>query len=696
MATFTRSQGLLVSIGAAALGGTALAMLLAGNIVAGARATAADISTPFVGPDVPVCHTPAATGVPNMMLRLAQTEVPRAEMSAASPAPAFAETEPPLWAGLGSITYKVTTANERAQAYFDQGLRLAYAFNHGEAQRAFRMAQKLDGDCAMCFWGEALVLGPNINVPMPEDAVAPAYAAAQKAKALAGKASPREQALIGALAVRYGSDPKAARAPFDAAYAAEMAKVATQFSDDDEIATLYAEAVMDLSPWDYWKPGGREPNPQSVPIVPTLERVLERNPGHPGAIHFYIHAVEASDRPKRAEPYADRLRGAIPGAGHLVHMPSHIYYRVGRYLDALEDNKTAVKVDEKYLADTNAPMGAYRLGYYPHNVHFVMASAQMAGDGKTVIAAAEKLRELIPDQLAGGIAMVQPVKAAPYFAHAQFSSPETILALPDPGDAIPYVKAMWLYTRGVALAQRRDFAGAGAAANAIETLERTADFKLLKDSNVPAQQVLRIARTLILARVAQAKGDHRTAVAQFEQAAALQDALPYTEPPYWYYPIRQSLAAALLQAGRYAEAERQFQRALSRAPSNGWSYYGLAQLYKARGNTSAARKAEADLARIWIGDRQLLADFQSLKLARIGVVAGQKRRPRALARASGSEPYPSGCDVLRWTASREEQWTRRAPATYSCFIRSSSRTRSGASLKPAPSWEFAVRRRRLG
>ena len=579
--------------------------MLAGNIVAGARATSADIST-FFGPDVPVCHTPAATGMPNMMLRLAQTEVPRAEMSAASPAPAFAETEPPLWPGLGSITYKVTTANERAQAYFDQGLRLAYAFNHGEAQRAFRMAQKLDGDCAMCLWGEALVLGPNINVPMPEDAVAPAYAAAQKAKALAGKASPREQALIGALAVRYGSDPKAARAPLDAAYAAEMAKVATQFSDDDEIATLYAEAVMDLSPWNYWKPGGREPNPQSVPIVPTLERVLARNPNHPGAIHFYIHAVEASDRPKRAEPYADRLRGAIPGAGHLVHMPSHIYYRVGRYLDALEDNKIAVKVDEKYLADTNAPMGAYRLGYYPHNVHFVMASAQMAGDGKTVIASAEKLRELIPDQLAGGVAMSQPVKAAPYFAHAQFSTPETILALPDPGDGIPYVKAMWLYARGVALASRRDFAGAGAAANAIETLERTADFKLLKESNVPAQEVLRIARTVILARVAQAKGDHRTAVAQFEQAAALQDALPYTEPPYWYYPIRQSLAAALLQAGRYAEAERQFQRALSRAPANGWSYYGLVQLYKARGNTSAARKAEADLARIWIGDRQLL------------------------------------------------------------------------------------------
>src|SRR5262245_21346809 len=604
MATITRSQRLLASLGAAALGGTALLTMVGGNIFT--LAAAVDMTAPFDGADFPICHTPAATKVPGIMLRMAQTEVPRAEMSAAKPGPAFADTEAPLWTGLGSISYKIATANERAQAYFDQGLRLAYAFNHGEAQRAFRMGQKLDPECAMCFWGEALVLGLNINLPMQEDANAPAFAAAQKAKALAGKASAREQALIGALTARYGSDPKAARPAFDKAYASAMAKVAAQYPDDDEIATFYAEAVMDLSPWDYWKPGGRKPNPQSVPIVPTLERVLARNPNHAGAIHLYIHAVEASDRPKRAEPYADRLRGAIPSAGHLVHMPSHIYYRVGRYLDALEDNKTAVKVDEKYLAETNAPMGVYRLGYYPHNVHFVMASAQLAGDGPTVIAAAEKLSKLIPDEAARGIAMVQPVKAAPYFAHAQFSAPETILALPDPGDTIPYVKAIWLYARGVALAARGDFAGAAKTAAAIETLERTSDFKLLKESNVPAQEVLHIARTVVLARVAQAQGNTRAAIARFGRAAELQDALPYTEPPYWYYPIRQSLAAALLQDGRYAEAERQFQRALARAPANGWSYYGLAELYKARGNTAAAKKAEADLAKTWIGDRKLL------------------------------------------------------------------------------------------
>jgi tetratricopeptide (TPR) repeat protein len=602
MSTSMRSHGLIVSTGAAALAGTALATLLTGTIAtfADSFSAATDVSLPVASRDVPICHTPS------IMLRLAQTEVPRAEMSAASTTPAFADTEPPLWSGLGSITYKITTTNERAQTFFNQGLRLAYAFNHGEAQRAFRQAQKLDPECAMCFWGEALVLGPNINLPMQEDAAAPAYAAAQKAKALAGKATARERALIEAVAARYGNDPKAARAPFDKAYATEMAKAASQFPNDDQIVTLYAEAVMDLSPWDYWKPGGHEPNPQSVPIVPTLERVLARNPNHPGAIHFYIHAVEASDRPKRAEPFADRLRGAIPGAGHLVHMPSHIYYRVGRYLDALADNKTAVGVDEKYLADSSAPMGVYRMGYYPHNVHFVMASAQMAGDGQTVIAAAEKLGKLIPDEAARGIAMVQPVKAAPYFAHAQFSPSETILALPDPGDAVPYAKALWLYARGVALTAQGDFAGATAAADAIETLERTADFKLLKESNIPAQEVLRIARAVVLARVAQAKGDKHSAIAQFKRAAELQDALPYTEPPYWYYPIRQSLAAALLQAGRFAEAKQQFERALRRAPANGWSYYGLAELHKSRGETAAARKAEADLAKTWIGDRKLL------------------------------------------------------------------------------------------
>jgi tetratricopeptide (TPR) repeat protein len=603
----------LFSSTAISLGGIVFLGSLTGEVISGgggalmgeARATVVPASS---SSDFPICHTPDAAERTNTMLRLAQTrtEVPPTEMKAAMPAPAFADSDPPLWDGLGSVTYKVSTSSADAQAYFDQGLRLAYAFNHGEAQRAFRKAQKLDPSCAMCFWGEALVLGPNINFPMQEDAVGPAFAAVQRALTLSPNASPREQALIAALETRYSQDPKADRAPLDAAYAAAMGKLAADFPDDNEIALLYAEAVMDLSPWNYWQPGGHEPNPQSAPIVPTLERVLAKDPNHPGAIHIYIHAVEASDRPQRAEPHADRLRGAIPGAGHLVHMPSHIYYRVGRYLDALAVNKIATTVDEKYLADTSAPMGVYRLGYYPHNVHFVLASAQMAGDGTTVIAAAEKLRGLIPDEVARDIAMVHPVKAAPYFAHAQFSGPETILALPDPGDAMPYVKAMWRYSRGIAYAAQRNFDAAMAEADAIAALERATDFSLLKASGVPGEEVMRLARSVIEGRVAQAQGNLTAAIARFEEAAALQDTLPYTEPPYWYYPVRQTLAAALLQAGRLPEAEDQFQRALKRAPANGWSYYGLLQVYRARGDATAAAQAEAELARTWVGDRQML------------------------------------------------------------------------------------------
>ena len=592
-------------VAGAALGGL-LAPFAVGSVPTGSSGIGTASDRPF-GADVPICRAPAAHGGAGPMMRLAQarTEVPPAGMQAASPAAAFADTDPPLWEGLGTVTYKVTTSNEQAQGYFNQGLRLTYAFNHGEAQRAFRKAQKLDPECAMCFWGEALVLGPNINLPMQDDAVAPAFAAAEKARGLSPKASAREQALIAAVATRYAKDAKADRAPLDAAYASAMEKVAAQFPDDNEIAVLYAESVMDLSPWNYWQPGGREPNPQSAAIVPTLERVLAREPNHPGAIHYYIHAVEASDRPERAEPHADRLRGAIPGAGHLVHMPSHIYYRVGRYLDALADNKTAAEVDEKYLAATNAPMGVYRLGYYPHNVHFVMASAQMAGDGPTVIAAAEKLRGLIPDEVARVIALVQPVKAAPYFAHALFSPSATVLALPDPGDAIPYVKAMWHYARGVASVAQGDFSAAKAEASAIAALEG-GDFTLLNASGVPAKDVLTLARTVIEARMAQRQGDKAAAIERFERAAALQDGLPYMEPPYWYYPVRQSLAVALMQAGRLDDAETQFKQALNRAPANGWSWYGLAELYKARGKADQASKLEADLAKMWIGDRQQL------------------------------------------------------------------------------------------
>ena len=464
----------LLSTCAAVIGGAGLLTFAAArapepDTFATTAATGVPFSHSAFGFDAPICHSSKAIASAAGTIRLAQTpEVPPAGLPAVKPAPAFADSDPPLWDGLGSITYPITTANAQAQSYFNQGLRLTYAFNHDEARRAFRKAQRLDPDCAMCFWGEALVLGPNINLPMQEEAVAPAYAALGKAQALAAKADAARTGADRGVGdtLRRGREgrPCCRSTPPTPPPWARSRRSSPRITRS---RCSTPRSLMDLSPWDYWKPGGAEPNPQSVNIVPTLERVLAQDPNHIGAIHFYIHAVEASDRPQRAEPYADRMRGAVPGAGHLVHMPSHIFYRVGRYLDALADNKAAAAVDEKYLAETNAPMGVYRLGYYPHNVHFTMASAQMSGDGATVIGAAEKLRAIIPDEVARGIAMVHPVKAAPYFAHAQFSSPETILALPDPGDVIPYVKAMWHYARGVAYAARRDVAAATAEADAI-------------------------------------------------------------------------------------------------------------------------------------------------------------------------------------------------------------------------------------
>ena len=602
-----------VACAGAMAGGVTLFALEGGPIFEGARPASAKAASTNAGPavdlDFILCRSPvtaARTSGSRIRIAATPTEAPQASLNAASPALAFADTDPPIWSGLGALTYKVTTSSTQAQAYFDQGLILAYGFNHGEAQRAFRKAQKLDPACAMCFWGEALVLGPNVNMPMVEEAVAPAFAAAQRAQALAATASAHEQALIAALELRYVQDPKADRAQLDAAYAAAMAKVAAQFPDDREVAVLYAESLMDLSPWDYWQPGRQEPHPQSVAIVPTLERVLAKDPNHPGAIHYYIHAVEASDRPERAEPYADRLRDAVPGAGHLVHMPSHIYYRVGRYLDALAVNKTAAAADETYLAASDAPMGVYRLGYYPHNVHFVMASALMSGDATNAIAAGEKLRSLVPEEAALARPGSHAIKASRYFPYALFSTPDTILALPDPGNAIAYVKAMWHYARGIAHAARGDFAAAAAEANAIETLERTTDFSPLTAAGIPAPEVLQLARAVVEGRIGLAQGKAEAAMAHFEQAVVLQDRLPYAEPPYWYYPVRQSLAAALMLAGRLGDAEDQFRRALARTPNNGWAYYGLAELYKARGDAEAARRAEAELARAWFGDRQLL------------------------------------------------------------------------------------------
>lgn len=530
---------------------------------------------------------------------------PYGELPQAAPATQPAAEVPPLWDNLGSLSYEITTSKPRAQRYFDQGLRLAYGFNHAEAASAFRMAQQIDPACAMCYWGEALVLGPNINMPMDAEAVAPTLAASNKALALMKQASPREQALIQALATRYSNDPNAERTDLDVAYADAMRKVAARYPDDQNIAVMFAEALMNISPWDYWEAGGARPKGNTAELVATLEKVLKANPNHPGAIHYYIHTVEASTNPQRAEPYAERLGELMPGAGHLVHMPSHIYFRVGRYKDSLEANKRAVAVDEAYIAERN-PTGTYPMAYYPHNVHFVLVSAQMAGDGETVIAAADKLAGIVTDEAAREFPLAQPVRVAPYFAHAQFSDPEPILALPAPGAGLPYVEGVWHYARGIAYAAKGDADNARREVAAIDRLLQTGDFSGLVEARVPAKEVLQIASQVIQARIAQSKGNFASAAGHFENAATLEDGLAYMEPAYWYYPIRQSLGAVLLQNGDTDRAEQAFRASLNRVPNNGWALYGLTQVYKKQGDDARAVATEQLLEEAWAGDRNQL------------------------------------------------------------------------------------------
>lgn len=513
---------------------------------------------------------------------------------------AYVDSKPPLWNHLGTLSYPVTTAEGRAQQYFDQGLRLTYAFNHLEAQRAFRQAQKLDPHCAMCFWGEALVLGPNINAPMEPTAATPAWKALTRAKALAKGASPRERALIAALAQRYAQHPPADRKPLDAAYAQAMGKLAAKFPEDDEIAVLYAESLMDLSPWDYWEDGGRKPKGRTAEILQVLEKVLARNPDHPGAIHYYIHMVEASDRPERAEPYAERLARLMSGAGHLVHMPGHLYYRLGRYRDALEANRAAIAQDEAYLKETGV-QGLYAQGYYPHNVHFLMVSAQMAGDGPTAIAAADRLAGLISDEAVRSVPWLQPVKAAPYFAHAQFGAPETVLKLADPGSEFPYVRALWHYARGVAAAAAGQGGEAGAELDQLTRLAREADFSGLSAAGIPVPAILTIARQVLTARIAQSRGDLVAALTAFEAAAAEQEKLPYMEPPYWYYPVRRSVGAVRFLSGDAAGAERELKASLVRAPNDAWALQALAEIQRKLGNAAAAAETEGRLAKARVG-----------------------------------------------------------------------------------------------
>lgn len=523
----------------------------------------------------------------------------------AAPAEAAVQAPMPLFAGVEGLRFPVSTTNEQARRYFQQGMMLSYGFNHAAAIASFRAAQRLDPTCALCFWGEAVAHGPNINAPMDAAALEPTLAALAAAQRLRAGATPAEQALIDAAALRYSADPKADRAALDAAYAGAMLRVAQGHPLHDDIALLAAEAVMNTSPWDYWEADGRTPKGQIGEAVKLVEQVLARNPGHPQAAHLYIHLLEKV-APERAEAAADRLaKDGPPAAGHLVHMPAHIYYRRGRFADSIRANVAAARADEAYIK-ASGDQGLYRYGYYPHNVHFIVTSAQMAGDMGVAIAEARRLGGLVSPDIAAQYGWIQAISAAPYLAFAQFAAPERTLALPAPDPRLRYVAGMRHYARAVAHAQRRSRGLFDQELAALRAIRGAPELEEMAKQGMPAADLLLLAETAARGRYAFASKQYDEAVRYYREAAAIEDRIPYMEPPYWYYPVRQSLGAALYRAGRYAEAKAAFQEALTRYPANGWALYGLAASERALGNRLEAAAADQALQRAWLGDRKWL------------------------------------------------------------------------------------------
>ncbi len=504
----------------------------------------------------------------------------------------------PLFNDLGSFHRDITTDSDLAARYFDQGLVLAYGFNHAEALRSFREASSQDPSCALCAWGEAYVLGPNINKAMdPADAPA-AYEAAQRAVAKARNASPVEQGLIGAMAQRYAPTAPLDRAPLDEAYANAMRDVAAQFPDDPDVQTLFAEALMDTMPWDYWV-DPETPKPATREVLAALESVIASDPEHPGALHLYIHAVEPSHEPEKAEVAADRLGPLAPGAGHLVHMPSHIYLRVGRYADASLANEKASAADESYITQCRA-QGFYPAAYYPHNIHFLYASAAFEGRSQVSIDAARKLSSNMTPEIVAEVPISEEFVPMEIYALARFGRWQEILELSAPRAEWRYARGVWHYGRGMAAAATGDVNLANAELSVLRAVaSEPALAELVFASGSTPAQLLDIAQHVLAARVAGVNGDWNAAVGLLREAVMQQDALPYTEPPPWYFPNREALGYALLRAGKPAEAEKVYRAQLDYTPRNGWSLRGLAESLEAQGKTAAAAEAEAQRAEVW-------------------------------------------------------------------------------------------------
>ena len=534
-----------------------------------------------------------ALPIPPPMVKapVAPAEVP----AAAKPVPAV-----PLYKNLGAHSRKISANSPQTQQYFDQGLILIYAFNHDEAIKMFKEAIRLDPTCAMCYWGIAYALGPNINAYMADAAVPEAFAAAHKAHELASNASPAERDLIAALTQRYGSEPVKDRTALDKAYADAMRGIAKKYPDDADVNTLFAEALMDLMPWNFWTKDGK-PTDYTEEILATLEGVMKRTPDHPGANHYYIHATEASFNPERAIPSADRLLTLVPDAGHLVHMPAHVYWRVGRYHDAADINKHAIHVDEggNFKPDQRGN-NWYSVGYYPHNIHFLHAATSMEGRSADALAAARKLVADIPHSVYEESPFMQDLATMPLLTLVRFGKWKDILSESQPPADLPYVMGIWHYAQGMAMLRTGKLDDADKALAQVNALAQNKDLQALGLSTfATAGQLLSIAGNILEGELAGARGNTQHQIEHLETAARLQDELPYIEPPSWNAPVRHMLGAALLEANRAADAEAVYRVDLRQYPRNGWSLFGLAQSLKAQGKDKDAAEMQKQFEVAW-------------------------------------------------------------------------------------------------
>lgn len=522
---------------------------------------------------------------------------PKATRDAAS----AAEATPPLFDTFGDLHHDVATRVPAAQRYVDQGLRMAYGFNHEAAGRAFAEAARLDPQCAMCVWGQALVLGPNINLPMDPAHAKDATALAARAARLAATARPVDRALIQALQLRYADPAPADRAALDRAYADAMARVVEQFPEDDDAATLYAEALMDLSPWAYWEKDG-SPAEFTPRLLGELERVLARNPRHIGAMHYYIHATESSPDPRRAEPWADALAALAPGSGHLVHMPAHTYIRVGRYHDATLTNLAATTADTDFLAMCRGSNGVYPLGYVPHNWHFASMTTGLTGSRTLALQAAEQTARRADRAAMGAAPMefMQQFVVTPLLTRVRFGDWDAILADTAAPPALPYPAAIRHFARGMAQARNGALAEAAREAAALHAIAIDPAMAKVSFFDINhADGVLRVADALLRGELLRARGKHAQAITVLREAAAAEDALAYNEPADWPLPVRPYLGAALLEAGDAKGAAEAFEQDLKTYPLNGWSLFGLAQAQQELGQADAARETSARQVAAW-------------------------------------------------------------------------------------------------